>query len=194
MSAWWESLVQIRRADSKKGSGVFITPTEILTAAHVVTDATGALPLDDLTIDVRFRSRLVAPRAVALLATWAPTVVATDIALVRVDPQPDLGLVPTFGHPLPEASVMLEGAGFEAQTDRLRTPSGNVECRMTTDGERLLFTDDFTPEAGMSGGPLVAALSSTVNVAGILTRTSTSGFVGLSAVASVLAELRARFV
>ena len=193
MSDWWESLVQIRRGDLKKGSGVFVSPTEILTAAHVVTQGSAALSLDDLTLDIRFRSTLAIPRAVALLPSWAPGATGSDVALVRVDAHADLGLSPAFGLPPPSGSAMLEGVGFEADGDQLLTPSGNVECRVTTDGERLLFSDDFTPQGGMSGGPLVAALATGVHVAGILTRTSTSGFVGLSVVASVLDELRARF-
>jgi hypothetical protein len=193
MSDWWESLVQIRRPDHKKGSGVFISSTEILTAAHVVTQGSAALALDDLTLDIRFRSTLAVPRAVAILATWGPGATGSDVALVRVDAHPDLGLSLEFGLPPPSGSAMLEGVGFEAERDDLRAPSGNVECRVTTEGERLLFSDDFAPEGGMSGGPLIAGLATGVHVAGILTRASSSGFVGLSVVASVLDELRSRF-
>jgi len=194
MSGWWESLVQFRRSDSKKGSGVFISSTEILTAAHVVTKGSFPVALDGLTVDVRYRSVLLVPRAIAVLSSWSPGATASDIALVRVDALFDLGLSPIFGHPPPSERAMLEGAGFEAAHDRIRVPSGNVECRVTTAGERLLYTDDFAPVPGMSGGPLCAGLASGVRVAGVLTRRSGSGFVGLSLVASLLEELRARFV
>jgi hypothetical protein len=194
MSGWWESLVQLRRSDTKKGSGVFISSTEILTAAHVVTRGSAAVALDDLTVDVRYRSVLAVPRAIAVLSTWSPGATESDIALVRVDAQPDLGLLPIFGHPPPSERAMLEGAGFEAATDRVHVASGNVECRVTTSGERLLYTDDFAPVPGMSGGPLCAGLPSGVRVAGVLTRRSGSGFVGLSLVTSLLDELRANLV
>jgi hypothetical protein len=194
MSGWWESLVQLRRSDGKKGSGVFISSTEILTAAHVVTRGSAPMALDELMVDVRYRSVLAAPRAVAVLATWSPGTTASDIALVRVDALFDLGLAPIFGHPPPSERTMLEGAGFDAVSEGLRMPSGNVECRVTMAGERLLYTDDFAPAPGMSGGPLCAGLANGVRVAGVLTRRSGSGFVGLSLVASLLDELRARFV
>lgn len=194
MSGWWESLVQLRRNDPKKGSGVFISSTEILTAAHVVTRGSVPLSLDELTVDVRYREVLAVPRAIAVLSSWEPGATASDIALVRVDTHSDLGLHPIFGHPPPSARTMLEAAGFEAAHDDVRVESGSVECRVTTSGERLLYTDDFAPALGMSGGPLWAGLPTGVRVAGVLTRRSGTGFVGLSLVSSLLDELRARFV
>jgi hypothetical protein len=194
MSGWWESLVQLRQNGSKKGSGVFISSSEILTAAHVVTTAGVPVALEGLTVEIRYRSVFAVPRAIAVLSTWAPGATASDIALVRVDPHPDLGVPPIFGHPPPSERAMLEGAGFEAAHDGVRMPSGNVECRVTIAGERLLYTDDFAPLPGMSGGPLCAGLPSGVRVAGVLTRRSASGFVGVSLVTSLLDELRARFV
>jgi hypothetical protein len=192
--SWWNSLVQIRRTDSEKGSGVFVSPTEVLTAAHVVTRNGQVLDVSELTLDVRYQSVLAVPLAVSVLSTWTATgTTASDIALIKVEAHADLGLPTVFGLPGPSASTMLEGVGFEAQQDTEQVLSGNVQCRLTPGAERLLYTEDFAPIPGMSGGPVCVPLTGAVQVAGILIRESSSGLIGLSITAPVLARLRAGF-
>jgi hypothetical protein len=191
---WWDSLVQIRRDDSEKGSGVFISSTEVLTAAHVVTKNGQPLSVSDLTLDIRYQSVLAVPVAIAVLPAWTTSgSTGSDIALVQVEHRADLGLKTVFGVPAPSASTMLEGVGFEAQNDSERTVSGSVECRIGPAGEPFLYTADFAPVGGMSGGPLCAGLTSGIHVAGILIRASSTGLIGLSVTASVLAQLRSMF-
>ena len=195
--SWWESLVQVRRKDSKKGSGIFISETHILTAAHVVTDSHGLpLPPAHLTLDVRYRAALVVATGVAVLPSWTSQGTTTsDIALVRVDANAGLGVNSAFDVPPASASVMLEGVGFEAHNDTRLIMSGNVEHRLGALGESLLYSPDILPVGGMSGGPLCAGLATGVHVAGILIRTSGGGqsaLIGLPVTLSVLAALRAQ--
>jgi hypothetical protein len=191
--SWWESLVQIRRNDLEKGSGVFISETEVLTAAHVVTQDGAPLPLAKLTMDIRYQSLLAVPVAVAVLPSWITSgLTASDIALVRVEARSGLGLPTVFGVPAPSASAMLESVGFEAQNDTEQRLSSSVQCRVGPAGERLLYSKDFAPIGGMSGGPVYVGLASGIHVAGILIRESGSGLIGLSVTASVLAQLRSQ--
>jgi hypothetical protein len=144
-----------------------------------------------LTFDIRYQSLLAVPLAVAILPAWTTAGhTGSDIALVRVEARPDLGLAPVFDVPALSASAMLEGVGFEAQNDTAQKLSGNVECRGGPGGERFLYTSDFAPVGGMSGGPLCAGLASGVHVAGILIRASSSGLIGLSVTSSIIATLR----
>jgi hypothetical protein len=192
--SWWESLVQIRRADARKGTGVFISTTEVLTAAHVLTGAGGSVPIDDLTLDIRYQSLLAAPTALALLPAWTTSrSTGSDIALVRVEARPNLGLPTVIDHPPLSKKVMAEGAGFDANNDEETMLTGNVECRQGPRGERFLYSTDFAPVAGMSGGPICAALSTGIHVAGILIRSSSTGLIGLSITGKMLAKLRSMF-
>ena len=192
--SWWDSLVQIRRADAKKGTGVFISTSEVLTAAHVLTGTGGTVPIDDLTLDIRYQSLLAVPTALALLPGWTTSgSTGSDIALVRVEARPDLGLPTVIAHPRLSKKAMVEGAGFDADNDEETMLSGNVECRGGPAGERFLYSTDFAPVPGMSGGPICAALSSGVHVAGILIRASSTGLIGLSITSKTLADLRSMF-
>jgi hypothetical protein len=151
------------------------------------------VPLDpgELTIDMRYRAQLAVPVRIAVLQSWTTTgTTSSDVALVRVEPSADPGLSPVFGMPPDSESLILQAAVFDAQTDALDFATGNVECRVTSSGERLLYSQDFAPEPGMSGGPLCIGTPAGVGVAGILTRRSSSGLVGLSLEASILAQLR----
>ncbi len=192
--SWWESLVQVRCADGEKGTGTLISPTEILTAAHVVSRNGQTFEPGELTLDLRFLSRVAVALGVSVLPAWAASGGASnDIALIKVEPEANLGVAPVFGVPALNGSAMLEGYGFEAQNDTEQRLSGNVSCSAGPGGQPLLFTHDFAPIPGMSGGPVCVGLPSGVHVAGILIRQSSSGLVGLSVTAAVLARLRQGF-
>ncbi|HEY5373608.1 MAG TPA: serine protease [Polyangiaceae bacterium] len=189
--SWFDSLVQIQLG-IMKGSGLFISPTEVLTAAHVVAP-NGTIPsMSELTLDIRFQSRSATPRSVALLPAWVETRTSgSDIALVQVDSEDGLGVLPVFGVPAVNASTMLEGHGFIAATDEQQTLAGHVSFQPPSADEPFLFSADFSPIPGMSGGPLVTALGGAVRTAGILAQRSDNHFIGLAALQSVLALLRA---
>jgi hypothetical protein len=191
MTQWFESLVQLRLANDTKGSGLLISTTEVLTAAHVVAPNGPSLPIDDIEVDLRFRSHLAPVRSIKLLDGWeASRTTGSDMALVCIDPQAGLGISPAFGVPATGQSAMLEAHGFIAQDDSRRTLVGSVRFQPPSPADPFLFTDDFSPIPGMSGGPLLTGANGSVQVAGILTQLSTNDFIGLAVLASVLATLR----
>jgi hypothetical protein len=192
MTNWFDSLVQIRLTNGEKGSGIFISPTEVLTAAHVVAATGVSSALGELVVDIRFQSRLATARRIGVLPAWiASRTTGSDVALIGVDAEQELGIRPLFGVPAAHASAMLEGHGFVAQTDAEQTLSGSVRSSPPTPEEPFLFSEDISPLPGMSGGPLLTSINGAVRVAGILTQRAENHFVGLAMLESVIATLRA---
>lgn len=191
MTDWWRSFVQIRRADGEKGSGALISPTEVLTAAHVVApDGVAAAP-GDVTVDIRYEHTTATARSLALLPDWESNAsIGSDLALIRIDAAGGTGLQIRCGFPDVKVQARLSASGFVAQTDVKRDVQGNLVCRKAPDGSHYLYARDFRPEHGMSGGPIYGGLDGGVRLVGALTRASDSGLVGLSILASVLDELR----
>ena len=189
MTQWFNSLAVIKRG-TRRGSGLMISPTELLTAAHVVApDGTGKASA--LRITLFGSSRTVTPRRVAVLQAWsAAKATGSDIALVQVAPLADLGIAPVFGVPADHASATLEGHGFPDSTTREESMRGLVSFDPRSADEPFLFSSDITPLPGMSGGPLVAGIGGAVRVAGILAQRSNNDFIGLALLESVLETLR----
>jgi S1-C subfamily serine protease len=191
MTNWFDSLVQIQLG-SRKGSGLFISATEVLTAAHVVAPNGSPALVSDLSLDIRYLSRLATPRRIAVLPAWTQNKTSgSDVALVQVDEEHELGVRPVFGVPMVHGSVMLEGHGFIAANDEQQTVSGQVSFEPPSPEEPFLFCADFSPIPGMSGGPLVTAIGGAVRTAGVLVQRSDNNFIGLAMLQSVLAALRA---
>ncbi|MFO0570971.1 MAG: trypsin-like peptidase domain-containing protein [Polyangiaceae bacterium] len=190
MAAYWESVVQISTPDGK-GSGVFISPTEVLTAAHVVAPTGPSFAVSDIRVIIRYRGEDAVIRALAVHPRWTNGARAgSDIALLRVEPVADLGLGTQMNVPAPGASVMVSGIGFVAATDVVEQPAGTVLCESGTDGFNLLRSDDLAPTPGLSGGPLYTSTGGVV-VVGLMTRISTTGLVGLPLLDVSLGRVRA---
>jgi len=143
-------IVQVKTPDSH-GSGAFIAPDLVVTAAHVIhpRDRPEPFPPRRLTIILRDGTEL---GVIARLCheRWTESFHATaDMAVVRVDePRPGLvlGLVP---NPLARKRKVIITGFFEGPR------AGTVTRVSGASGRDILSSDDLAFHPGVSGAPVV---------------------------------------
>lgn len=185
--AWPCCVVAVRRVDGpERGSGVFLTPSLVITAAHVA-GAGGRLAID-----------LPAPyggardvRAAFLDAAWRDgRAVDRDIAILQVDPAPGLGLPVIWD---------FAGAGGIYPVARYgRPPRGDAyEAGHVERARHIFVSKDLHVPDGASGGGLFFESGGIVYVVGVTTNEDPvapgqKSFIGLPLLPPMMEDLDTR--
>lgn len=170
---WWNSIVRIQHATSGVvlyGTGVFVEKDLVLTAAHTLQPrGFGGVPsADDMTVFVGDDELSVS--AYVIHQRWsARRDLNTDMALLRVDAETDLGLAVRMTAVDDQSSRHVGLLGYPGGSEQSRYQTGIVTV-VPDSGFASLFSDSFTVAHGVSGGPFLAiGESSLVEVVGIAT-------------------------
>jgi hypothetical protein len=168
-------IVQVKTPDSH-GSGGFVAPDLVVTAAHVIHPRDQSAPFAARRLKVILRNG-VELAVVARLCheRWAAAFHATaDIAVVRVaEPRPELVLGVVPNPQLKRRRVTITGF-FEG-------PRTGTVTRMTGQlGRDILASDDLVFHDGVSGAPVTDATGKALGVATRSPTAATAGaFVGI---------------
>jgi hypothetical protein len=163
----WYWSVALVHGPSGSGSGVFLRPDLLLTAAHVVSPAGGPAGGGVVVEAPWLGYREAAASAVRVQPGWtAPTALSFDLALVEVPAFDGLGLatgilsateeVSIYGYPV--ASAAAEG-----------NPRPSFQTGMLEREAERLYSSAFFVAGGMSGAPFVQAPAGDTRVVGIAT-------------------------
>lgn len=173
---WWTNVVRIQ-GSTGLGTGVFLSPQRVLTAAHVVTLVDGSLD-DAANISVsQMHEPLVTLKALALRVPpgWANNPAAADICVIEVPPLIGAGLgvvvdfgngpeahtVAVYGYPSPPPAAGSAGVYYHGQVQRTSVAFSSRDLRF---------------DEGVSGAPLLIDEAGEVKVVGVaVAKASTPG-------------------
>jgi V8-like Glu-specific endopeptidase len=168
-------IVQVKTPDSH-GSGGFVAPDLVVTAAHVIHPRDQSAPFAARRLKVILRSGVeLGVVAVVCHERWTAAFHATaDIAVVRVDePRPELVLA-VVPNPLAKRRKVTITGFFEGpRTGTVTRMGGQL-------GRDILASDDLAFHEGVSGAPVTDASGNALGVATRSPQVATAGaFVGI---------------
>jgi hypothetical protein len=190
--SWARSIAIVRRFDEHPclGSGVFLSPTSVITAAHVVFAPNTPLPsVACLQVEAPKLRRRCAVRAVHVHPRWrAEGALDADYALLDVSPAPGLGLPVRWDYGASGDSVQVSRYGYPTD-DSARFAVGHIHR-----AGNMFYSSNLRVPHGASGGALVDALNGRVVLVGITTFSGDGGsdaaFIGLPMLQSARDAMR----